>query len=85
MAALDSCGIKYFGGENAPYIWLCCPGGMSSWQFFDYLLEKAAVVGVPGEGFGKCGEGYFRLSAFGDPKETEEAAKRLVKLFGKEK
>ena len=59
-----------------------CPNGMGSWEFFDLLLKKAQIVGTPGEGFGSCGEGYFRLTAFGDPEDTKEAAARIVKLFG---
>ena len=81
--ALDELGIWYTGGKNAPYIWLKCPNGMGSWEFFDYLLNEVQVVGTPGEGFGACGEGYFRFSTFGSPEDTKEAARRLVKLFGK--
>ena len=81
--ALDELGIWYTGGKNAPYIWLKCPNGMSSWEFFDYLLNEVQVVGTPGEGFGACGEGYFRFSTFGSPEDTKEAAHRLVKLLGK--
>lgn len=81
MKALDKLGIWYCGGKNAPYIWLKCPDNMSSWEFFDYLLEKAQIVGTPGEGFGSCGEGYFRFSTFGSVEDTQEAAKRLVELF----
>ena len=82
MKALDKLGIWYTGGKNAPYIWLKCPGGMGSWEFFDLLLNKAQVVGTPGEGFGRCGEGYFRFSTFGSPEDTAEAAERLVRLLG---
>lgn len=81
--ALDKLGIWYTGGKNAPYIWLKCPNGMGSWEFFDYLLNEVQVVGTPGEGFGACGEGYFRFSTFGSPEDTKEAARRLVKLLGK--
>ena len=81
--ALDVLGIWYTGGKNAPYIWLMCPNGMGSWEFFDYLLNEVQVVGTPGEGFGACGEGYFRFSTFGSPEDTKEAARRLVKLLGK--
>ena len=81
--ALDELGIWYTGGKNAPYIWLKCPNGMGSWEFFDYLLNEVQVVGTPGEGFGTCGEGYFRFSTFGNPEDTKEAARRLVKLLGK--
>ena len=81
--ALDELGIWYTGGKNAPYIWLKCPNGMGGWEFFDYLLNEVQVVGTPGEGFGACGEGYFRFSTFGSPEDTKEAARRLVKLLGK--
>ena len=81
--ALDELGIWYTGGKNAPYIWLKCPNGMGSWEFFDYLLNEVQVVGTPGEGFGACGEGYFRFSTFGSPEDTKEVARRLVKLLGK--
>ena len=79
---MDEIGIKYFGGINSPYIWLECPNGMKSWEFFDYLLENINVVGTPGAGFGENGEGYFRLTAFGDKDNTVEAMERLKKLFG---
>lgn len=77
-AALDEAGVWYCGGKNSPYIWLRCPGNMGSWEFFDWLLETANVVGTPGEGFGPCGKGYFRLTAFGDADKTKEAAARIV-------
>ena len=83
MKALDELGSWYTGGKNAPYIWMKCPDGMGSWEFFDYLLTEIQVVGTPGEGFGACGEGYFRFSTFGSPEDTVEAANRIVKLFGK--
>ena len=83
MEALDSLGIWYTGGKNAPYIWMKCPDDMGSWEFFDYLLNEIQVVGTPGEGFGSCGEGYFRFSTFGSPEDTQEAAKRLVSLLSK--
>lgn len=79
--ALDEIGLWYCGGKNAPYIWMQCPEGTDSWTFFDTLLHKTQIVGTPGEGFGKCGEGYFRFSTFGDPADTEEAARRLVALL----
>ncbi len=82
MHALDTLGIWYCGGRNAPYIWLRCPGGMGSWEFFDYLLNEAQVIGTPGAGFGACGEGYFRFSTFGTRDETLEAARRMLKLMG---
>lgn len=81
MEALDKLGIWYCGGKNAPYIWMKCLDGMGSWEFFDYLLQKIQVVGTPGEGFGACGEGYFRFSTFGLPEETKEAARRLAGLL----
>lgn len=77
-AALTEAGVTYYGGENSPYLWLKCPGGMGSWEFFDWLLENAQVVGTPGEGFGECGKGWFRLTAFGDAAETREAAARIA-------
>ncbi len=76
--ALDQAGVWYCGGKNSPYLWLKCPGGMTSWEFFDWLLEKAGVVGTPGSGFGVNGEGYFRLTAFGDAEKTKVAAQRLL-------
>ncbi len=79
---LDALGIWYCGGKNAPYIWMKCPDGMGSWEFFDYLLNKAQIVGTPGEGFGACGEGYLRFSTFGRRQDTIEAAQRLMKLLG---
>lgn len=82
MEALDQLGIWYTGGKNAPYIWLKCPNGMGSWEFFDYLLNEIQVVGTPGEGFGACGEGYFRFSTFGSHEDTKEAARRLCELLG---
>ena len=77
MEALNECNIRYFGGKNAPYIWMECPDSMKSREFFDFLLYKAQIVGTPGIGFGACGENFFRLSSFADPRETEEAAVRL--------
>lgn len=75
--ALKAAGITYYGGENSPYLWMKCPGGMGSWEFFDWLLEHAQVVGTPGEGFGECGKGWFRLTAFGGAEDTKEAARRI--------
>lgn len=80
MEALDGAGVWYSGGKNAPYVWMRCPGGLTSWEFFDKLLEEEQVVGTPGSGFGQCGEGYFRLTAFNTPENTREAAKRLAQL-----
>ena len=78
---MDRLGIWYTGGKNSPYIWLKCPKGMKSWEFFDYLLENAQVVGTPGVGFGENGEGFFRLTAFGSPEATKEAISRIEKLL----
>lgn len=80
-SALELRGVWFTGGKNSPYIWMKCPGGMGSWEFFDYLLNRIQVVGTPGEGFGAAGEGYFRLTAFGDRSNTEEAAERLKTLL----
>ena len=80
-AALDELGVYYTGGKNAPYIWLRCPNDMSGWEFFDYLLENAAVVGTPGEGFGKNGSGYFRLTSFNSKENTQEAVERIRDLI----
>ncbi|MCL5784807.1 MAG: LL-diaminopimelate aminotransferase [Patescibacteria group bacterium] len=76
---ISKMGLKAFGGENAPYIWLKVPGNMSSWEFFDKLLKEAQVVGTPGTAFGQGGEGYFRLSAFGHKENIEEAVKSIQK------
>ena len=81
--ALNDAGIWYCGGQNSPYIWMKCPDGMSGWEFFDYLLNEIQVVGIPGDGFGECGKGYFRFSAFGNPDDTKEAANRLCALLKK--
>ncbi len=80
LRALTQAGIRAFGGQNAPYIWLKTPGGMASWDFFEVLLRKAQVVGTPGVGFGLCGEGFFRLTAFNTPTLTQEAARRVAQL-----
>lgn len=80
-SAIDELSVYYTGGKNSPYIWLECPNGMGSWEFFDYLLQNAQVVGTPGEGFGKCGEGYFRLTSFGDRDNTIEAVERIKALL----
>lgn len=76
---LASAGYTIFGGVNAPYIWLKTPDGMTSWDFFDYLLEERNIVGTPGSGFGPSGEGYFRLTAFGSLENTKEAMERIKK------
>ncbi len=74
---LQAAGVTCYGGTNAPYIWLKTPGGLSSWDFFDKLLNECHVVGTPGSGFGPSGEGYFRLSAFGHRETVEEAVARI--------
>ena len=73
--------LRYTGGKNSPYIWMKCPRGMKSWEFFDYLLENANVVGTPGSGFGRNGEGYFRLTAFATEENTREACRRITELL----
>lgn len=80
----DRLKIYYTGGKNSPYIWFQCPNNMSSWDFFDYLLENCQVVGTPGSGFGVNGEGFFRLTAFGDRDNTIEAMNRIKALFAKQ-
>ena len=77
---LASAGYSVSGGVNAPYIWLKTPDKMTSWEFFDYLLEKANIVGTPGSGFGAHGEGFFRLTAFGTHENTLEAIERIKNL-----
>lgn len=79
-SGLQEAGYEVYGGVNAPYIWLKVPEGVSSWDFFDFLLENAAVVGTPGSGFGPSGEGYFRLTAFGTYENTLEAIERIKKM-----
>ena len=78
---MNELGIRYTGGINSPYIWFECPFGMDSWQFFDFLLEKAGVVGTPGAGFGQNGNNWFRLTAFNNKENTIEAMKRFRGLF----
>ena len=73
-------GYQAFGGQDSPYIWLRTPGDMTSWEFFDLLLEKACVVGTPGSGFGPSGEHYFRLTAFGTYESSEEAMDRIRRI-----
>ena len=77
---LKEAGYTVSGGVNAPYIWLKTPDQMTSWEFFDYLLENAGIVGTPGSGFGPSGEGYFRLTAFGTYENTVAAIERIQKL-----
>lgn len=76
----SSLGFTYYGGKNSPYVWLSCPFGMKSWEFFDFLLEKCNVIATPGEGFGSCGEGYIRLSGFGTHEKTREAMERIKRV-----
>ena len=77
---LKKAGYQVFGGVNSPYIWLKVPEGMTSWEFFDYLLDKAGVVGTPGSGFGPSGEGYFRLTAFGTYENTVKAVEAIAAI-----
>ena len=77
---LKEAGYTVSGGVNSPYVWLKTPEGMTSWAFFDHLLERANVVGTPGSGFGPSGEGYFRLTAFGSYENTAEAVDRIKAL-----
>ena len=74
---LAAAGLTVYGGGNAPYVWLKTPGRLTSWEFFDKLLNEAHVVGTPGAGFGPSGEGYFRLTAFGGRDQTQEAVERI--------
>ena len=80
LSGLKDAGYTVYGGVNSPYIWMATPDNMSSWEFFDHLLETANVVGTPGVGFGSCGEGYFRLTAFGSHENTREAVDRIRKM-----
>jgi LL-diaminopimelate aminotransferase len=80
IEGLKSAGYNVSGGVNAPYVWLETPKGMSSWDFFDYLLTNANIVGTPGSGFGPSGEGYFRLTAFGTYENTLKAIDRIKNL-----
>ena len=77
---LKDAGLEVYGGVNAPYIWLKTPDKMTSWEFFDYLLENVQIVGTPGSGFGPSGEGYFRLTAFGTAENTARAIERIKNL-----
>jgi LL-diaminopimelate aminotransferase len=78
---LTNAGLNVYGGVNAPYVWVKTPHGLSSWEFFDKLLETVNVVGTPGSGFGAAGEGYFRISAFNSRENVEEAMKRITAKF----
>ena len=77
MDAFDQAGIWYTGGKNSPYVWMKCPAGLGSWEFFDELLNEIQVVGTPGEGFGQQGKGFFRFTAFSTHENTAEAMRRL--------
>ena len=79
--ALQALGVWFVGGKNSPYLWMKCPNGMDSWSFFDALLAEAQVVGTPGVGFGHNGEGYFRLTAFGDQAKTTDAMQRMTAFY----
>ena len=79
--AFTELGMKFFGGKNAPYIWLKTPGNMTSWEFFDEMLHKINVVGTPGVGFGPSGEGFFRFTAFGSKEDCTEAMRRLKEWY----
>ena len=81
LEGLRQAGFEVYGGVNSPYIWLKTPDGMTSWEFFDELLRRVQVVGTPGSGFGPCGEGYFRLTAFGTTENTKAALERIVREF----
>ena len=81
MNALDKVGVWYCGGKNAPYLWVECPKGLGSWEFFDLLLREIQVVATPGAGFGACGEGFIRFSTFASPDATAEAASRILHLL----
>ena len=80
ISKLKSAGFRVYGGVNAQYVWIKVPADMTSWDFFDYLLEKADVVGTPGSGFGLAGEGYFRLSAFNSRLNVINAMERIINI-----
>ena len=81
LTKLKGMGIEAFGGKDAPYVWMKTPNHMTSWEFFDFLLDKANVIGTPGSGFGSSGEGYFRLTGFGTTEQTLEALNRMTKIL----
>ena len=81
LAGAKEAGLSACGGTNSPYVWLSVPEGMTSWDFFDFLLEKAQIICTPGSGFGPCGEGYVRLTAFNTPELTVEAVERMKKAL----
>ena len=76
--AASGAGLEVYGGVNAPYIWVRTPAGLTSWQMFDRMLQELKVVITPGSGFGSCGEGFFRISAFNSRENAEEVARRLI-------
>lgn len=78
---LEACGLEVYGAQNSPYVWCKTPEGMGSWDFFNKLLEEAHVITTPGAGFGPAGEGYIRLTGFGDPDQTKEAVKRIQAIL----
>jgi LL-diaminopimelate aminotransferase len=78
---LTAAGLKVYGGVNAPYVWVKTPDGLTSWDFFDKLLQNCFVVGTPGSGFGAAGEGYFRISAFNSRGNVNEAMQRITAKF----
>ncbi|MDB4445401.1 aminotransferase class I/II-fold pyridoxal phosphate-dependent enzyme, partial [Akkermansiaceae bacterium] len=78
--ACEGLGLKVWGGENAPYVWVGCPEGITSWGMFDKMLEGAQVVVTPGAGFGAAGEGFFRISAFNSRENVEEVCRRLADM-----
>ena len=80
LRALRGAGFCVYGGENSPYVWLKTPNAMTSWEFFDFMLDKLQIVGTPGSGFGQCGEGFFRLTAFNTPDLTRQAAERIMQF-----
>ena len=81
--ALTNMGLEVFGGRNAPYLWVKTPNGMESWKFFEQLLYGASIVCTPGVGFGPSGEGYVRLTAFGNREDCEEAMRRMAEWMAK--
>lgn len=83
LEGVKEAGLTACGGVNSPYVWLSVPKGMTSWEFFDYLLNEAQIICTPGSGFGPCGEGYVRLTSFNTPELTKEAVERLKKAVKK--
>ena len=81
LAGAKEAGLSACGGVNSPYVWLTVPEGMTSWDFFDFLLNEAEIICTPGSGFGPCGEGYVRLTSFNTPELTKEAVERMKKAL----